>query len=350
MPRILIVDTYYPDFLRTVPVTPDSTYAQELRRILSFGFGTSDFFSHNLRKLGWEAVDVIGNHADLQALWIRDQWLGARCGAQSIVLEQIRVASPDVIFMQDLSFFEPATLQMLAAKYLLVGQCSCPMPSAARISKFHLLFTSFPHYVKMFESLGVRAEYLPLAFDPRMTPARGERDLDITFVGGVGEDSHWKTGTRLLEAIASAFKDSFHWYGYGLENLHAESPLRSNYRGTAWGKDMYAVYGRSKIVINRHGEVAGGFSNNLRMYEATGCGALLMTEKSFNLESLFPKDTAIPYSSADELCRNIEHFIRNATARTFAAGLGQMHTQMNHAYDRRMRVVSEALSSRLATA
>ena len=56
---------------------------------------------------------------------------------------------------------------------------------------------------------------------------------------------------------------------------------------------MYKVYGRSKIVINRHGEVAQGFANNMRMFEATGMGALLMTGQSPNLSDFFSEKECV---------------------------------------------------------
>jgi hypothetical protein len=41
---------------------------------------------------------------------------------------------------------------------------------------------------------------------------------------------------------------------------------------------MYRVLARSGIVVNRLGPVAEGAANNMRLFEATGAGALLLTE------------------------------------------------------------------------
>jgi spore maturation protein CgeB len=41
---------------------------------------------------------------------------------------------------------------------------------------------------------------------------------------------------------------------------------------------MFKILARSKIVINRHGTIAGNYAVNMRMYEATGSGAMLVTE------------------------------------------------------------------------
>jgi hypothetical protein len=268
-------------------------------------------------------------------------------------LQQIVTFSPDVVFIQDLSFFDAATLAMLRSRYLLAGQCSCPMPSADRVSQMQVLFTSFPHYVDRFKALGVQAEYLPLAFDPRMKPAETERDLDISFVGGVGRQSHWEAGTDALEAVAAYFGERFHWYGYGLDNLPEASALRKCYRGTAWGREMYSIYGRSKVVINRHGEVAEGYANNLRMFEATGCGAMLVTEAAPNMDELFP-DGALKYSNISELIALTGHALefsaQNPDVFESNRRMAQSRTLNNHTYDIRMKTVSAVLSDRLVAA
>lgn len=350
MPKIILIDTVYPDYLASLPPIPDGVaYSVELRRVLDRGFGTADFYSHYLRFLGWEAVDAVANYRELQMLWLRDNGKWTEFGnPQAVVLEQIEVFKPDVIFMQDLSFFGDAELESLRRKYMLAGQCSCPMPPAERVSKFHLLFTSFPHYLERFKSMGVGAQYLPLAFDPRMIPEECERDIDISFVGGALKNSHWTRGTNILEEVAHQFGGQFKWFGYGQTDRRLSPALRACWSGPAWGREMYAVYARSKIVINRHGEVAEGFANNLRMFESTGCGAMLLTEDAPNLTALFPRDSVATYSGASDLCERIRIFLDRPERLGEIAVRGQAQTLAVHSYENRMEVVSDALERMLS--
>ena len=75
------------------------------------------------------------------------------------------------------------------------------------------------------------------------------------------------------------------------------------------GRHMYQIYGRSQVVINRHGEVAQGYSNNLRIFEAPGMNALLMTEASPNIVKLNPY--AGVYAGANGLCESLERILTN---------------------------------------
>lgn len=344
--KIAIIDTLYPEFVNSLHPFETASYNAELRKLMQRGFGTFDAYSHWLRQLGHDAIDLIGNFNGLQRLWV-SRYASTMTGRsqQELVLYQIGTFEPDCVFCQDLSFFEPAQLAFLASQYLLAGQTSCRLPDADRVSRFHILFSSFPFYPELLRGYGVRCEYLPLAFDPRMTPPETERDIDISFCGGVGSQAHWKHGTYILEEIAAEFRERFHWYGYGLDNLSEGSPLRICYRGQAWGRQQYAVYGRSRCVVNRHGEIARGYTNNLRVYEASGCGAMVFTEESPNLKTLFPGGCIQPYDSAEDLCERLHYALSHDGILEMIARSGQKHTLAVHNYAARMQIVSDVLQA-----
>lgn len=342
--RIAILDTYYPSVLSRWEFRTSETYDRELQRLLEFSFGTADFFSRNLRAIGWEAIDIIGNARQLQSMWAREHNFSEQSSLVTIALQQIATFKPDVVFCQDLSFFPPADLEMLASKYLLAGQCSCPMPAPKNVTKFKILFTSFPEYVRKFRELGVKPVYLPLAFDPIVLDRTKEceRDLDVVFVGGVGAPSHWEKGTQTLEAIAKNVP-SFRWWGYGCETLPNGSALRAKYQGEAFGVNMYQILRRAKIVVNRHGEVAEGWTNNMRTFEVPGCGACLLTEDSPNLHALFPFGAPDRYKSAHDAVNKIEWLLANDGDRAIHAGYGHSQVMEFHSYAVRMAALSSEL-------
>jgi spore maturation protein CgeB len=336
--KIQIVDTYYPDFLKSWDFNPAATYQSELKRLLEFSFGTGDFYSRNLRSLGWDTEDVIIN-APLQ--------------------KPNKFGIPDVIFLQDLSI---PTGRRHFDEYLLAGQCSCPMPPEKKLRKCNVIFTSFPHYVDRFERMGIRAVYNPLAFDPivldrinveltqdmKRGPFAPDRIYDCVFIGGVGNPSHWKRGMETLETVAREIP-TFKWWGYGYSTLPADSALRDKYQGEAWGLDMYRIMLQSKIVLNRHGEVAQGYMNNMRCFEATGCGALLLTEYAPNLRQFFKEDEAISYGSPEEAITKIRWYLDkdHEDVRAWVAANGQARTLRDHTYVQRMKTVSDMLQEML---
>jgi hypothetical protein len=337
--KILIVDTYYPDFLKTLPSVVD--YASGLDYALSRMFGTFDAYSRNLRGYGHDVVDIIANHEALQKQWARERdWSMSGFNARPIVLKQIEEFSPDIVFLQDLSFFSAAELFNLRRKYLLAGQLSCAFEDDEKLKLMDVLLTSFPFYVSRFEQLGVRAEFLPLAFDPLVLERAQiptSRTYSVSFVGGYGR--HWKIDDLFARLAA---KTPIQFWGYGYES--APTAIRERWRGQAWGIDMYEIYLRSHIVINRHGGISRGLSNNLRLFEATGCGSLLLTEHSENIGDYFASDECALYSSIDDAVDKIENLLSRSDELLRVAANGQRRTLNAHTYAQRMKRVSEALT------
>ena len=355
--KICFIDTYYPDFLKTLTLG-NGTYQQELDKVLARQFGTSDFYSREFRKIGWEAIDIVANYAPLQSIWRRENGIVID-GAQTTAMLQIERFKPDVVFVQDLSLFSSFHLKQLRHNCLLVAQCSCELPDLDKVRQFHTIFTSFPHYVPKLQALGVNAVYMPLAFHesclsnpvPELSRVIEDefvhvefRDIDVSFVGGIGRQ--WTYGREVLEAVAREIPTA-QFYGYGYGSLPDSSPLKAKYKGPAWGDEMYRIYQRSKIVINRHGEIAGDYANNMRMYEATGCGALLVTERKRNICELFSETDIFQYSDANQAVAIIRDIIK------FGVNFGvnaQKRTLSDHTYAHRIPRIAEVLEKAMVSA
>lgn len=357
MHRIAIIDTYYPEVIKAIPLR-NGSYRDELLKVLDKQFGTSSFYSMHLRQQGWDAIDIIANHRALQDRWFTENDWDTRYHSQ--LSQQIEAFNPDVVFLQDLSIGYDSGDRVVAA------QCSCPWPGDEAIKRCDVICTSFPHYVDRIQKLGVKAYYVPLAFEPSVLDKEElevwshgcskeviagrsierQREIDVAFVGGVGTPSHWSAGMKLLEKVAEEIPTAC-FYGYGYDLLPSSSPIRKKYKGPAWGRDMYQVLQRSKIVINRHGEVAQGYANNMRLYEATGCSAMLLTEDAPNLNALFPSGTVVPYFNPSDAVAKIRHYLAHDDEREAIAKAGQAHTLENHTYEKRMKHVSDILKAHL---
>jgi hypothetical protein len=369
--RIAVVDSYYPAFLaehyRERPELARAPYAEQLDRLLDRSFGTFDAYTHHLRALGHDAGNVIANAQPLQARWSAEHDLprrtraripGARlppmAGLQARLLRevahaQIEDAEAEVVYVHGLAGFPRADLDRLRAEGRLVaGQIASPLPAQEVVRGYDLILSSFPHYVERFRAMGISSEAFALGFDARLAERldldpRGERPHGAVFVGGL--HPRWHTsGTALLERVAEAI--DLRVWGYGAQALSAGSALRRRYQGEAWGLDMFRVLARARIVVNRHVDVAQGVANNMRLYEATGCGALLVTEAAPNLpEILEPGVECVTYRDAGELVERVRHYLAHDDERMTIAAAGQARTLRDHTYARRMAQLAAVISS-----
>jgi hypothetical protein len=357
--RVLIIDTCYPAFLASHygsnPGLERRSYEAQWRALMDTFFGTADSYSHHLRELGHEGHEVVVNAVPLQRAWahehgVRRRLMGAlsRKARTELVLSQADWFQPDVVYVQHLSFLSLETLDALAAKSrLLVGQLASEAPDRDYLSRFGLILTSFPHYVPMLCELGIDAEYLKLAFDPRVLERLGSTSPKhgAAFVGNLGRAQHAR-GNDLLERAAERAPIEF--WGYNLDGTRPGSPLVRRYHGEAWGLEMFRVLAGAGIAVNRHINVAEDYANNMRLYEATGVGSLLLTDAKRNLGELFEVgQEVVAYRDEDELVEAVEHYLAHEDERDALAAAGQRRTLADHTYAVRMRELSDILDAYL---
>lgn len=372
--RIVIIDTYYPRFLENFynknSELKKESYEKQLNALLLTCFGTSDFYSMHLRSLGYDAIDIIANCSNLQRRWaiengfrfntfairLSPKWqrlpfmgrfLSSSKGLLSICVEQIKRLKPDILYVQDLSLFPSFVLKVLKSSVkLVVGQIACPLPPNDYLSPYDLILTSFPHYVKHFRQQGINSEYFRIGFEPSVLERIGtqEKRFDCTFIGGISY-AHSK-GTALLEYLAENINIDF--FGYGADSLPASSPIKAKHHGEVWGLEMYKRLAQSRFTLNRHIDVAENYANNMRLYEATGCGALLITDMKDNLGELFEIDKEIiAYSSKEEAEEKIRYYLEHQEEAEAIAVAGQKRTIAEHNYANRMKELDEILKKYL---
>jgi spore maturation protein CgeB len=120
------------------------------------------------------------------------------------------------------------------------------------------------------------------------------------------------------------------------------------YEREVWGFDMYRVMARSKITVNRHIGIARNNANNMRLYESTGMGALLLTERKDNLGDLFEPDREVAtYSDPDEAVEKIETLLAEPARLAQIAAAGNARTLREHTYQARMQELIGILTRHL---
>ena len=382
--KFLIVDTDYREFLGWLyseqPGLDKARYAEQLEERMKSLFGIADFYSSNLRKLGHDAWDVHANNEFMQKAWAGENGVkldapfhgrpwgrasqilrnaiaavplrdfgrlagpvlhlmdgnGQRAWFYDILAAQIERYKPDVLFNHDLRLDEKFLRDMRAHIRLLVGQhAASPLPPSKDWSCYDLIVSSFVPTVEFFRQQGIASELSRLGFEPSVLSCLGsqERSLDITFVGSFYRVH--KGRTKFLEALCRQFSQLKIW-GPEPNSLPYDSPIRRCYMGQAWGRKMYGLLHQSKIVLNHHGEIPP-YANNLRLFEATGMGALLVTDWKENLKEMFePGKEIVAYRTPEECIELVNYYLEHEEARASIARAGQQRTLSEHTYYHRM--------------
>lgn len=373
MNKILFVQTNYPNFLDLFHEklkNRDLSYANMKKAWDMEMFGHANFYSKSLKAMGWKAQEVIANDLILQGQWARENkihfnlsekwwaknipesiknYLGVRDWVKKILFEQVKKIRPDVVYIHDLSLLNTLDIKRLKKLVkLVVGQIACPLPLDQKpLYEYDLIVSSFPHYVKKFRKMGIGGEYLRWCFEPEVNKIIGksQKKYDAVFVGGYSSaHSH---GNSILEKLARKVRVDF--WGIGEQSLPPTSPIRQTFHGFVWGKEMYKVFSQAKIVVNRHINVAGNIANNMRMFDATGVGSLLITDSKPNMSEFFEvSEEVITYTSELDLVRKVKYYLDHPREREKIAMAGKKRTLRDHTYAKRMKELDGILRSYLS--
>lgn len=345
----MFINTCYPEFLNghyaKNPNLTQASYETQKASLEETFFGDANFYSNGMQQAGWHAENLIVNCMPIQQAWaIENDFSGS---VFDVTVEQIRRKRPSVVYLQNLALATPEFLRAIRPHTkLIVGQIASPVPHEANVKGLDIIFSSFPHFVEQFRKMGITSYYQPLAFDPRVLDKikSDDKRLGATFVGVVSK-SHGK-GTEFLEKVSSMMPMDV--WGYGVETLDPDSPLRKAHHGEAWGLDMFSLLGQSKVTINRHIDVAENNANNMRLFEATGCGALLITDYKDNLEDLFEIGReVVAYRTPEECAVLTKYYLDHPDEAEQIAKAGQERTLKDHTYTKRMQQTAEILSRHL---
>ena len=128
----------------------------------------------------------------------------------------------------------------------------------------------------------------------------------------------------------------------------ADRPLKKLFpercHAPVYGLDMFRLLGRSRIVFNRHADFAAGIAGNIRLFEATGMGACLVTERCGNIGDLFREGSeVVTYATASECADKIRYLIAHPAECGRIAQAGQTRTLRDHTPLNRAQTVSDEL-------
>jgi spore maturation protein CgeB len=372
--KFLILNADYAEFLYWLyaqqPGLESQPYEHQIRARNESLFGTADFYSSNIRKLGHEVWDIHVNNEFIQKAWADEHGLRVDSGQRwqfrlrrgivpwvsrvtnrqwvyQIMTAQIKHYKPDVLLNQAMNYVSNDFLREARPHVkLLVGEhAATRLPETENWSVYDLVISSFPPTLDWFRSKGVPAELNRLGFEPRVLSylRDGERTIPISFVGSF----HPVHSTRVewLEYLSSISQLKI--WSPQANHLPDSSPILRSYVGSAWGIEMYQVLRDSFLTLNHHGDVPA-YANNCRLFEATGVGTLLVTDWKENLHEMFePGKEVVSYHTPEECAEKIQYYLEHEDEREEIARAGQQRTLRDHTYYQRMQELVDIVERHL---
>lgn len=399
------LSAYYTDN----PTISSRPYADQLAHLMAQGFGWSDSYSRHLRALGVDAHEIVAN-AKLQKAWaLEHNRIPIASEApfasvdKTLVLQQLQELKPDVVFFQDSLTFNGEWIRQLKRQVpsirLVLGYL-CSRHTESLLREFHafdLMISCTPCFVNTFRASGLPSELIYHGFDvdqhSESSAAAQERPFNLTFTGSLfaGNLQH---GERLavIEALIASGVDvrllgnvaysprlrllarqalfvagklartnvlasrALSTTRIGSKALNMESfpaekrpsrKLMRAVRPAVYGRAMFDELGKAKIALNVHIDASGSCAGNVRLFEATGMGACLVTDWKDNLPDLFTSDEVVSYRSTAECIEKIQWLVEHPAERAAIAEAGRRRTLLSHRMDQRAGELDELIRRRI---
>jgi spore maturation protein CgeB len=229
---------------------------------------------------------------------------------------------------------------MKAHYRFLIGQhAATRLTMDSSFQCYDLMISSFPPTVDFFRRRGFLAALNRLGFDSRILARLRptQQKFDVALVGSFA-DVHSSRVALLNELYAKLPRpETIKVWAPTVGHLPVESPIRRHYMGPAWGYHMYEILNDSKMTLNHHGDVLP-YANNMRLFESTGTGTLLITDWKENLYEMFESGKeVVTYRTPEECAEKIQHYLTHEAERQTIASAGQARTLRDHTYQCRMQ-------------
>lgn len=343
--RIFLFAEYYQNYLNSFykkTKLSHLNYQEHLEKLFKDYFGSFVSYYNHFKKIGHEVTLVVGNDSYLQNKWLKEHGVESAeiMNKKDIVLMQIQEFKPDVFFIGSMfEYYGDFLRRVSKITKNIFAWIACPYPKYIDFSYIKCVISSAEEYVKRFRDRRLNSEVLRAAFDTDIISfLDNEKTIDVSFIGSMSKRTH----SRRVKGLEYVLKNGINLktFGYGLKRSilpFMNSQLFKTYAGELWGIEMYRTLNNSKISLNFHIDVAKGFSGNMRLYEATGCGTLLMTENTPDLEDKFRvgKDI-ISYESFEDIVDKIKYYLSHEQELENIAKAGQKACIEKHGYDKRI--------------
>ena len=403
--RFVKITNYYRSFLNEYyhrnSFIKEKSYNEQHQHLMSQLFGWSDFFVNHLSKVNVEAFEIVANASPLQNTWKNE--FGVKSIGFDFLFDQIKYLQPTVLFFQDSLFCPTWLLKKIRAEIssvkLIVGWCCSPytIKHETNFNEYDLMFVCSPGFYQDFKNKGFNVYQVYHGFEDsilsKLKINNQTKQNDFTFIGSLipGDGFHEERAKLLkniynenikLNANVSYQLDSPITYlqksiGYmsakllnniGLNNIvESITPLRkisqlqsfpkwlsfpikmkNSFSPSIYGKEMFEMISKSKICFNNHGEVAGNFACNIRLFETTGMGSVLLTDHKNNMQDLFEIDNeVVTYKNNGECVDKVKWLLDNPTETEKIAKNGQAKTLKTHQLKDRILNIHEIISSHL---
>lgn len=393
---------YVNDLFSRNPGLSRRSFEEQDEVLKADSFAGSDALAVALRSVGYETRDYAFNVESIQKAWARQH--GVNVGEDwelTIGKAQVAEFKPDVLMINPF-FVPPSWIARLREDVpsirVVMARHSSPRSDLSPFKVCDIVLSGDTAQVDELRAAGLNGHHLHHGFDRRVLPflqVRSDPKRVVLFSGqllrrpgfhmyrtdvvraladaGVPLDLRllWDPGLKARTRRALARRRwnviaGLQRAGISPRNISRVPGLRGAVDAGApaqeldrrlrkiagppvFGRQMLTAMRGAAVILNVHGDVSQSDANNLRIWEATGVGSCLLTDKKRNLGNLFELGKeVVAFESERDAVEKARWLLDSPVAAEEIARAGQERTLKDHTYERRAveldRIIARHLS------
>ena len=363
--RFFKCSSFDPGYLRLFyeahPDLKDLNYTEHRSALMADCYGWADFWQKNLEATGKIiCADVVVNAEVLQKKWAlensvkwkEDNW------TLEILLAQIREFRPDILFTHDFASVTPVFRHLVRQEVpsikMIIGWDGVARCDAAHFSGCDLILSCSKHVVDYYCSQGVRSVFFKMGFEASVLSRINlvERTTGCSFIGSIYLGSHERRLHRIAEIARQVPVDLHLAISRGRFIRSRAGLIARGHFGALWkirqswsdyklisriskpnlfGIEMYRKLAESRIGLNIHIDASGDRTGNMRLFEVTGMGACLLTDRKSNLADFFEEGKeVVAFNDAADAVAKLKWLLSAPDCCRKIAAAGQTRTIKDH--------------------
>tara|TARA_B100000886_G_scaffold340071_1_gene307788 strand:- start:1518 stop:2675 length:1158 start_codon:yes stop_codon:yes gene_type:complete len=370
MLKFLRISSAYPEFLKQLNDRNIKNFkALEFNEILEIYFrenySVSNNISKELNKLNYKCYEIINNFKILQDKWMEE--FGDKNSDKEILIQQINFYKPDILFLGNAELAKKSNIDKIRKfdfiKLIIAFHCA-PINKKIieNLNNVDGIITCTEGYKKNYKKLFSKNVLLMHhAFPENNLVDWNKKSIDISFIGSIflSQNLHnnrvdlvysimkqFKNNyisinfskkfiiTYLLSIFGSLinfniFKNPSFYYKILYIYLFSKKPI--------FGNKMYEILSKTKILLNTHiGDTE--YAGNMRLFEGTGHGCMVITDYKKGLENLFEIGKELEtFDSKIDLINKCSKYLNDLSLLKTKSISGQKRTLNDHTYKLRIK-------------
>lgn len=321
------------------------SFAQLQQIVLSEGFNAVHHIKPVLDSASGDGFYTLWNYEPMQLQWAKEKGWN-ETDLKTIQRAQLEEFNADVFYTLSPIQYKAEEIKSLPEKMVRIGWFASPEKNDIDFSAYHTRFTNLPSDVDPYGKRGFRSHFFQLS-DAAVFHAHANnknRPVDILFFGQYLQSHFDKRNGYINELIRLKEKYNFtmvlalmanYQYRFLLPfklpmALHQHFKVLSfppkhvakHAAKALFGADMLQNIGEAKIVFNCHVDIAGDYRVNMRIFEALGCGAHMLSDEGIYPEGLEAGKHFSTYQNVNELEEKIVHLLQAQEEREQIAAQG----------------------------